>query len=159
MDEESLRVWLEMEDGEEREFEVVGTFYLDDQDYMALLSLEEGEEGEVYLIGFHGGENDEVIFDPITDDELYQEVSETFEDLFLNTDKTSFEENDVTDDYRTEMEEVDELMEDEEYCYQDEQGNLFIFDEQGRIVYLDEFGEPIPNGEYGGDLKEIEMED
>lgn len=143
MGEESLRIWLETEEGEEREFEVVGTFVLDDQDYMALLSLEEGEEGEVYLIGFHAGEDDEVIFDPITDDETYQKVSETFEALFKSADEAPLEEYDMTDVYGMEMEEVDRLIEEEEYCYQDEQGNLFIYDEHGNIVYLDEFGEPV----------------
>lgn len=82
MEEEvSLRFWLDAGDGQEREYEVVGSFSWDEKDYLALIPME-GGDGGVQLLGFHAGPEDEVILDPIEDDEEYAEAAEVFEDLF-----------------------------------------------------------------------------
>ncbi len=146
MDQDALVVVLETEDGKEQEFEVYGTFGVEEQDYMALIPAGEGSDREVFLVGFHAGENDEIVFDPIPDDETYSQVSQVFDSLF-NGDGTGEQQYDMTETYQTEMDQVDRLMEDleeqEEYCYQDDEGRLYLYDEQGNIVYLDEYGEPI----------------
>ena len=80
-EEESLRFILEDEAGEEHEYEVIGTFTLDDRDYIALLPTEDPEEG-VKLLGFHAGEQDELLLDSIEDDEEYRRAAEAFEDIF-----------------------------------------------------------------------------
>ena len=43
--EESLRLILEDETGEEQEYELIGTFAFEDRDYMGLLPVEKPEEG------------------------------------------------------------------------------------------------------------------
>ena len=50
--EESLRLILEDETGEEQEYELIGTFAFEDRDYMGLLPVEKPEEG-VLILGFH----------------------------------------------------------------------------------------------------------
>ena len=36
-----------------------------------------------------------------------------------------------------------EAEEEDDYCYEDEQGNLFIYGPDGKVIYLNEYGEPI----------------
>lgn len=79
--EESLRLILEDETGEEQEYELIGTFAFEDRDYMGLLPVEKPEEG-VLILGFHPGKEDEVLLDPIEDEEEYQRAAEAFEDIF-----------------------------------------------------------------------------
>ena len=76
---ESLRFILEDEAGEEQEYEVIGTFTLGERDYIALLPVEDGEDG-VKLLGFHAGEDDELLLDPIEDEEEYDEAAKAFEE-------------------------------------------------------------------------------
>ncbi len=82
MGEESIRMWLEEADGREREYEAVGTFALEERDYMALRPVEDGEDGQVILVGFHGDEEDRLILDPIEDEDEYELAAEVFEALF-----------------------------------------------------------------------------
>lgn len=137
MEEETLRIWLEEEGGREREYELVGTFGVDEKDYMALSPMD-GEPDEVVLIGFHAGEQDEILFDPIERDEEYEHISQVFLELFNETG--SQEEYDLFEKYENERE---LLEEEDDYCYEDREGRLFMFDEDGRQVFLDENGEPI----------------
>lgn len=135
--EESLRFWLEDEAGREREYEVVGTFTVEEKDYIAMIPMEPEdpeEAGKVVLMGFHPGEQDQVILDIIEDDEEYEQAAEIFENLF----------NDMAEiEAYPEEEEEPEWEDEEDYCYQDAQGNLFIYDERGEKVYLDENGDPV----------------
>lgn len=85
MDETSLRFWLESPDGQETEYEVVGTFEMEGEDYMALAVVTEEKKGgpeEVTLTKYYGDEEDRIIFAPIEDDEEYERAAETFDDLF-----------------------------------------------------------------------------
>ena len=80
-EEESLCFILEDDKGMEHEYEVIGTFTLEDRDYIALLTTEEPEAG-VKLLHFFGGAEDELLLEPIADDQEYQEAASAFEDLF-----------------------------------------------------------------------------
>lgn len=144
---ESLRIWLEYPDGSEHEFEIIGSFAVEEKEYMALLPAD-AENQDVYLIGFHPGPNDEILFDPIEDDREYDSVSEVFTELF-NSEPA--QEYDLTPMYEQEDALLDAVMEEEEYCYEDAEGNLFVYGPLGEIIYLDE------NGDYI--IEESESED
>lgn len=124
--ERSLRIWLEDVHGVEVEYEVIGSFALEEKMYMVLFRVGNTNTSEVDLIGFHAGEDDEIIFDPIEDEELYKKVSEAFFETF-NEKQPPLEEAELEED---------------DYCYEDDDGNLFIFDENGEKIFLDENGEP-----------------
>ncbi len=102
---ESLRFILEDEAGEEQEYEVIGTFTLGERDYIALLPVEDGEDG-VKLLGFHAGEDDELLLDPIEDEEEYDEAAKAFEDIFNgNIPVDIFEEEPGEEAFEEDMEE------------------------------------------------------
>lgn len=170
---ESLRLWLEDENGEEWEYELFGTFGLDGKDYMALLPVSEEEEPdrEVLLYGFHAGPEDEIILDPIEDGEELERAAQAFEDIF-NGGLEGYDEVALYEESEEEARRLTELLElpelglveeaagetsaafqglwaDEEeedsgdWCYEDADGNLFLYGENGEIIYLNEYGEPI----------------
>ncbi len=132
---ESIRIWFELEDGREVEFEVVGTFDLEEGSYVAFHPMDEEDEGEVILMRLDEAEDGEVIFLPIEDDEEYAMAGQVFESLFNG----EAEIEPLPEDFGEE--EYDDS--EEEYCYEDQDGRLFLYGEDGRIVYLDENGEPI----------------
>ncbi len=140
-------------DGKEHEFEPLLTFELDDKDIIVLQPVGEGGEENLQLFGFHAGPNDEVILDDL-DDETYYAAGERAE-LILNgeietddyvIDNGQFSEEEAAqmrqDSYEAELQ-AELEAEDEEYCYEDAQGRLFIYGEGGKIIYLNEYGEPI----------------
>lgn len=151
MADRSVRLWLETEDGTEKEYEIVGTFSVDGQDYMALLPAGGGAQAEVMLIGFHAGERDEIIFDPIADDAKYLELVGVFEDIF---NQDAAEEYRLDEMYGLEREQLAEDQDTEEYCYQDNEGRLFLYDQDGVRIYLNEFGEPYVD-EFGNRIFEV----
>ncbi len=137
MEKRQMQFVLEMPDGTEKEFEVIGVFGVEDRDYMALEPV--GASGaEAYLIGFHAGPEDEIVLDPIEDDEEYAYISKVFLDLF-NQEETEL--YDLQPMYEEEDALLESLAEEEEYCFEDAEGRLFLYDENGGIVYLNENGE------------------
>lgn len=65
------------ENDEEKEFEVLATFEVEDVEYAALLPLE-GEE-EVYLLKMIYDENEDVILMNIEDEEEFSDVAAAYE--------------------------------------------------------------------------------
>lgn len=83
---DSLQIFLEDENGQERGFEVVGTFSIQ-QEYMALYPLDENESGEVMLVRFEQGPDDSIKFKDIMEQEEYDRAVEAFEELFNQTEE------------------------------------------------------------------------
>lgn len=172
--EESLRIWLEDEAGQDHEYELIGVFGFEEKDYMVLQEVH-GEERseEVFLVGFHGGPEDEIIFDPIEDDEEYRRVSKVYDDIFrggmesydlyMQDSEEQTEEAErmlqemfpdgipeellIRDSLEQDSQDEPDWDDEDEWCYEDADGNLFIYGEDGRVIYLDENGEPIPEPE------------
>lgn len=80
-EDETLCFVLEDEEGNEKEYEVVGTFEAEGKSYIALIPMDDPAE-EVRLLSFYAGENDEVMLEPIEDDSEYERAAALFEDLF-----------------------------------------------------------------------------
>ena len=140
MEDQIFRITMAGPYGEELAYDVVGTFTAENgRDYMALQPAD-SENGDVYLIGFHAGPDDEVIFDDIMDDEEYAMASDTFQQLF---NEPLEEEYDLGDLYDTEMALSEAIGDSGEYCYEDDQGRLFVYGPGDIRIYLDENGEYI----------------
>lgn len=123
MDEQIL-FYLEDEQGREVEYVLVTTFALNDALYMALANT--AEEGVFHLTGYHADDNDQLVFDPIEDEELYDVVAQVFqmELEYIYGEETA--------------EAVGELADQEEILYEDELGRMFYLDEQQKRQYIDE---------------------
>ena len=80
-EDETLCFVLEDEEGNEKEYEVVGTFEAEGKSYIALMPMDD-PAGEVRLLSFYAGENDEVMLEPMEDDSEYERAAALFEDLF-----------------------------------------------------------------------------
>lgn len=91
-EEERMQIVLEDEDGEEHTFDIIGTYYMEGNDYMGLHPTDSDEENEVILIRFREGPEDSVQFEDILDDEEYERAAEAFETLFNGEDDTEREE-------------------------------------------------------------------
>ncbi len=140
MEDQIFRITMAGPYGEELTCDVVGTFTAENgRDYMALQPAD-SENGDVYLIGFHAGPDDEVVFDDITDDEEYAMVSDTFRQLF---NEPLEEEYNLGSLYDTEEALREVIGDSGEYCYEDDQGRLFIYGPGDVRIYLDENGEYI----------------
>ena len=137
-------------EGREHVFEPVLTLGVHGQDFIVLQPAGEGGESELQIMGFHAGEDDEMILDDIEDDALYYEVARQAEAILngeMDTeeyivDNGTIPEEEMAELRRAQIEEDMEEAEDE-YCYEDEHGNLFIYGDDGRVIYLNEYGEPI----------------
>lgn len=132
MEEESIRIWLEGQDGQEREYEVIGTFATEEGQYIALRPMDEPED-TVVLAGYRPGEHGGLLIDGIEDDEEYETAGQVFEALFNGEAEIETEETESD----SEQEFPDEEEEDE-YCYEDQEGRLFLFGEGGERIYLDD---------------------
>lgn len=88
------------EDGQEGEFELIGSLDIDGQSYVALLPLDkdEGEEDEEdygFVILKVTEENGEEVFVSIDDDEEFERVADAFEDeLVADIDYDNEEDDD-----------------------------------------------------------------
>lgn len=133
MEESSVRLWLEDQEGVEKEYELAGTFQVGEKFYMALLPIGEEADGAV-LTCFCEGEDDSVLLEPIEDEEEYRQIAYVFEQLF-NGEPAGEEEEELP------------LEEDDDYCYEDKEGRLFIFGKKGERIYLNQWGEPITEEE------------
>ncbi len=83
--------------------------------------MEKPEEG-VLILGFHPGKEDEILLDPIEDEEEYQRAAEAFEDIF---------------DQRIPMDTFEEQEEFETGEFEPEEFELEDFDEEFDIEEIE----------------------
>jgi len=76
-------VTLTDEDGNDTEFEVVGTLEQDGKVYYALAPLE-NEDGEFFVFVLTKDENGEDILSTVDDDEEFDRIADIFEDEFFS---------------------------------------------------------------------------
>jgi uncharacterized protein YrzB (UPF0473 family) len=78
-------VTLEFEDGESEEFEVIGTFEHEGDTYIALTPYDDAEDSEdeplIYLFACSIEEDGYLDIFDIEDDDLYEAVARSFEEL------------------------------------------------------------------------------
>lgn len=135
-------LWIEDSDGNEVECEVMGTFEIEDRIYIALLPKEGVEENEALVMSVLTGPEGEVLLKPIAEEEA-DEVFEAFNAIFNGEIADEEEsEGEAAENIQEDFEEVPE-EDTEDYCYEDEAGNLFYYGEDGRKIYINEYGEPI----------------
>lgn len=146
----SIQMVLVDPEGNEHIYEPVLTMGFRGKDYIVLEPVQEGGESELQIMGFHAGPNDELILDDIEDDDLYAEIAVEAEAILngeAETEEYLIDDGTMSEEERAEisqeMYEAEVAEAEDEYCYEDENGNLFIYDENGKIVYLNEYGEPI----------------
>ncbi len=152
MDVEYSRLILEDDDGNEHAFLPVLTFALDEKEYIVLQPDKENGNEELVLFGFHAGPDDEMIFDNITDDEEYYEAAKEAEGILngdTETEEYLIDNGAIPEEEMARLREEELKLEEDEECYEDEEGRLFIFGEGGEPVYLDEDGVPMYQDEQG----------
>ena len=71
------------EDGNESEFELIGTIDMDGCEYLALIPLD-GEEDEYVILKVTADENGEELLVTIDDDDEFDRVADAFEDKFMD---------------------------------------------------------------------------
>lgn len=147
MAEEYPRLILTDDNGAEHPFLPLLTFALQEREYIVLQPEKENGREELAIFRFHPDEEDRMVLDDIGDDAEYYEAARQAEAL-LNGDVETQEY--LLDDGSFPEEEMAELREageeDDDFCYEDENGRLFIFDEDGKPVYLDETEDDGGNG-------------
>ena len=83
-EEESIVVTLtDLEDGSEKEFELIGEGELNGNRYFALAPLE-NEDGEYYIFRGTEEENGDMTFETIEDDKEFEAVEDYFNDLLFS---------------------------------------------------------------------------
>ncbi len=143
---------METADGEEIAFRPVLTLALEGKEYIVLQPEREGGREELTIFGCHGDAEGKLVLDEIESEEEYEEVARAAEGI-LNGETVT--EEYIMDDGSLPEEEMSKLREDvlgaedEDECYEDEQGRLFIFSDEGKPVYLDEDGIPMYEDENG----------
>ncbi|MDR1066171.1 MAG: DUF1292 domain-containing protein [Clostridiales bacterium] len=102
-DEEVETITLLDDDGEEREFGVIGAFDAEGKEYLAVYPLdsedidEDDEEIEITFYRFTQ-DNDEITVSPIDDEEEYQIASEAFFEFYGDDDESDFLDEDEFED-------------------------------------------------------------
>ncbi len=83
-EEEAMIVTLtDLEDGSEREFEMLGEGELDGKHYYALVPVDE-DNGEYYIFRGTDEENGDITFETIEDDKEFEAVEDYFNDLLFS---------------------------------------------------------------------------
>ena len=83
-EEEIMVVTLtDLEDGSEKEFELIGEGTLNDIRYFALAPLE-NDDGEYYIFRGIEEENGDMTFETIEDEKEFEAVEDYFNDLFFS---------------------------------------------------------------------------
>jgi len=72
------------EDGNESQFELLGSHEIDGVTYLALVPLENNEEGEYVILKLEKDENGDEILVTIDDDDEFDRVADFFEDTFFS---------------------------------------------------------------------------
>ncbi|MFI3250778.1 MAG: DUF1292 domain-containing protein [Eubacteriales bacterium] len=126
---DSTVLYFEDQEGNEIGFELIGSFQFEGHRYVVLFRLDSPDPSQVTLVSMTEGPNGEANFQPIEDDALYERVAAECDRIFN-------EEMDVPPQPQPTEEE-------EDFCYQDEEGRLFLLGENNERIYLNEYGEPI----------------
>lgn len=71
------------EEGNENEFELIGTYEHDGKTYIALVPVDE-EEGEFVILRYGTDEEGEALLETIDDDDEFYAVADYFEDALFN---------------------------------------------------------------------------
>lgn len=71
------------EEGNENEFELIGTLELDDEEYLALVPLD-GDEDEYVILKVTTDDDGEELLVTIDDDDEFERVADAFEDQFMD---------------------------------------------------------------------------
>ena len=79
---EESEITLTDEEGKECKFEVLGTFELDDTQYMALIPVD-SDDDECVLLKLTTDENGETMLVTIDDDEEFQRAADAFENEYM----------------------------------------------------------------------------
>ena len=103
---ENLIIEMSFQDGETKEYALMGIFVADVFQYMALAPVDE-EDMEIKIVPFEEGENDTVEFRDFYSEEEYIKAEEAFHEMFddeddfiINADEV-IEERDLTEeDYK-----------------------------------------------------------
>ncbi len=94
-EEESNIVTLTDEDGNESEFEIIGSHEMDGAIYLALIPVDESEGEEYVILRVETDENGDEILVSIDDDDEFDKIADIFDDeLFSEIDHDSGENND-----------------------------------------------------------------
>jgi len=109
-DDDMDTMYITLEDGSEVECNVLGTFEIDDNEYIALLPL---EDEEVLLYKFVGNEEGFQLAQ-IESEEEFDAVSEAFYELFVDDEEDEDEVYDDEEEYEEEEDEDEEEENDEE---------------------------------------------
>ncbi len=72
-------ITITLEDGKDVECAILGTFDVEDKEYMALLPI---ESDEVLVFSYEITEEQELILDPILDEDEFNKVSNEFRSLY-----------------------------------------------------------------------------
>lgn len=80
-------ITLTLDDDTELECIILGNFSYDGKDYIALLPENEEDGEDVYLYEYREINDEEVELNTIDDDELFERVSQEFEDLFVEDEE------------------------------------------------------------------------
>lgn len=82
-DHDHMNVTLTLDDGTDLECEVLCIFPVGEKDYIALVPTEkeDDEDGEIFLYQFIEHENDEIELLNIDNDDEFETVSDTFDEL------------------------------------------------------------------------------
>ncbi len=94
---EESTITLTDEDGKETNFEVIGTFEVDNNQYIALIPVD-GEEDECVLLKISTDENGEEMLITIDDDEEFEKAAAAFEDEFMGECDLDEDEDDESQD-------------------------------------------------------------
>ncbi|MDO5785524.1 MAG: DUF1292 domain-containing protein [Eubacteriales bacterium] len=106
---ESVRITLELFDGTEQEYEIVGIFAVDNHSqYMALHPWDHEDEAYVQLVPFEEGQDGEVAFRDFRDEKEYQQAEAVFQEMFTQDEEEMFREE--LAGIRLSEEEVEEIL-------------------------------------------------
>ena len=75
---------VDEETSEEQNFEIIADGMIDGKTYYALVPADDEESEEYIILRYREGENDDVIFETVDDDEEFEKVEDYFNDLFFS---------------------------------------------------------------------------
>lgn len=139
---DSTILYFENQEGVETGFEVIGAFFFEEQDYVILFQVDNPDPSQVTVMPYHGDAEGKMVFDTMDDDARYDracnECLRILEEEWSDVPQANGENHLVLGE-----DDTDVASDDDDFCYQDADGRLFILGEDKRRIYLNEYGEPI----------------
>lgn len=139
---DSTILYFENQDGVETGFEVIGSFFFEQQDYMVLFQVDNPDPSQLTVMPYHADAQDQVVFDTMEDDLRYdracKECLRILEEEWDGIPQANGETPLILGD-----DDTAEASDADDFCYQDADGRLFILGADGSHIYLNEYGEPI----------------